>query len=106
PTKFPELRFDWTAFEPTNVDEKAQKVAGVARGKLSIHGVARDVSMPVAVTVDASRRLAIDGQAKIKLSDFGLAPPSKLGVIQVDDEAVLWIALRARTLGPAAPEKR
>ncbi|MCY2959191.1 MAG: YceI family protein [Planctomycetota bacterium] len=106
PAKFPEVRFDWSAFEPTSVDAAAQKVVGVAKGKLSIHGVARDVSMPVTITVDASKRLAIDGQTKIKMSDFGVKPPSKLGLISVEDEAVLWIALRARTLGPAADAKR
>ncbi len=101
PKKFPELRFDWSAFEQTNVDEKAQKVAGVAKGKLTIHGVARDVAMPVTVAVDASKRLSIDGQVKILMSDFDMHPPSTLGVISVEDEAVVWIALRARTLGPA-----
>lgn len=106
PKKFPELRFDWTAFEATNVDEKAQKVAGVAKGKLTIHGIARDVAMPVTVAVDASKRLSIDGQVTILMSDFDMRPPSKLGVISVEDEAEIWIALRARTLGPATVTPR
>ncbi len=101
PAKFPELRFEWTSFEPTKVDDAAQKVSGVAKGKLTIHGVARDVAMSVTVAVDASKRLAIDGQTKILMSDYQVRPPSKLGVISVEDEAVIWIALRARTLGPA-----
>ena len=62
--------------------------------------------MAVSVAVDASKRLTIDGQTKIKMSDFGVKPPSKLGLISVEDEATVWIALRARTLGPAQEVKR
>jgi len=105
PKKFPEIRFDWTSFEATSVDAAGQKVAGLAKGKLSLHGISRDVQMPVTVAVDGSKRLAIDGQTKIKMSDYGVKPPSKLGLISVEDEATLWIALRARTLGLAGAEK-
>jgi hypothetical protein len=38
---------------------------------------------------------------KVRMSDFQVRPPSKLGVISVEDEATIWIAPRARTLGPA-----
>ena len=105
PAKFPELRFDWSAFQATSVDAAAQKLSGVAVGRLTIHGVAREIAMPVTVAVDASKRLAIDGQTRVKMSDFGVRPPSKLGLISVEDEATLWIALRARTLGLAGEEK-
>ncbi|MBL8863674.1 MAG: YceI family protein [Planctomycetes bacterium] len=101
PAKHPDLRFDWESFEASSVDAAAQKVAGVARGRLTVHGVTKPIAMTVAATVDASKRLAIEGQTKIRLSDYGVKPPSKLGLISVEDEATLWIALRARTLGPA-----
>jgi polyisoprenoid-binding protein YceI len=106
PSKFPELRFDWSAFDHASVDAEAHKVAGTARGTLTIHGVAREIAMPVNISVDASKRLAIDGQMKLKLSDFGVKPPSKLGLISVEDEVTVWIALRARALGPVAEEQR
>ena len=105
PTRFREIRFDWDAFEATRVDVAEEEIAGVARGRLTIHGNSRPVSMPVTVTVDASKRLTIDGQTSIRMSDFGVKPPSKLGLISVEDDATVWIALRARSLGPA-PEGR
>jgi polyisoprenoid-binding protein YceI len=101
PQRFPELRFDWTGFDASSVDATAQRVGGIARGRLTIHGTAHDVAMPVNVSVDASKRLAIEGQTKIKLSAYGVRPPSKLGVISVEDEITLWVALRARPLGAA-----
>jgi polyisoprenoid-binding protein YceI len=104
PERYPDLRFDWRSFAAERVDVGAQTLTGTAMGTLTIHGTAREVAMPVAVAVDASKRVTIDGQMKFKLSDFGVKPPSKLGLVSVEDEAALWIALRARSLGPAPVE--
>lgn len=103
--EFAEIRFDWKTFEPGEVDAAAMRVTGTAHGDLTIHGKTRAVALPVRVAVDASRRLGIEGELHVKMSDFGVAPPSKLGVISVDDDIVVWIALRARLVGPAL-EKR
>jgi polyisoprenoid-binding protein YceI len=103
--EFAEIRFDWKSFEPGEVDAAALRVTGTAHGDLTIHGKTRAVSLPVRVAVDASRRLGIEGELHVKMSDFGVAPPKKLGLISVDDEVVVWIALRARLVGPAL-EKR
>lgn len=103
--EFAEIRFDWKTFEPGEVDATAMRVTGTAHGDLTIHGKTRAVALPVRVAVDASRRLGIEGELHVKMSDFGVAPPSKLGVISVDDDIVVWIALRARLVGPAL-EKR
>lgn len=97
----PGLRFEWSAFEPREADAAAGSSAGTARGKLSIAGTSREVAVPVKVSLDASRRLTIEGELRVKMSDFGVRPPSKLGVISVDDEVVVWISLRARPVGPA-----
>jgi polyisoprenoid-binding protein YceI len=99
--QFQTLTFEWNGFVATGVDARAMTVAGTASGKLTIRGRSRDVSLPVKVSVDASRRVAIEGELAIKLGDFEVVPPSQLGVIKVADEMKLWIALRARLLGPA-----
>ncbi len=99
--QFKTLEFQWTAFTPGAVDAKAMTVAGDATGKLTIRGKSHDVTMPVKVSVDASKRVAIEGELKIKLSDYDVVPPSQLGVIKVEDEVTLWIALRARLVGLA-----
>ena len=77
-------------------------VEGTALGKLSLRGVEREVAMPVRVSVDASKRVAIEGELTLKMSSFGIEPPSQLGMIKVEDEVKLWIALRARSLGAAS----
>lgn len=102
----PQLSFEWTGFTPESSDAAAMKTTGTVRGKLTIHGTAREFSMPVRISVDASKRAAIEGEAKLKMSDYGVAPPSKLGLISVEDEVTIWIALRARSLGDAEGDKR
>ena len=99
--QFAALTFEWSGFTATSVDAKAMTVAGNASGKLTLRGKSRDVSMPVKVSVDASKRVAIDGELSIKMSDYAVAPPSQLGLIKVEDEVKIWIALRARLVGPA-----
>ena len=100
-----QITFAWSTFEPQSVDTEKQLVVGTARGKLTIRGVERDLAMPVKVSVDASKRVGIEGEAKIKLTDFGIEPPSQLGMISVEDELRIWISLRARTLGPVEEAK-
>lgn len=99
------LVFEWTGFEPDKVDVAAQKVTGKARGNLTLRGKSREVTMPVTVTVDASKRVGIEGELTILLTDFGIEPPSQLGMISVEDKLKLWISLRARTLGPVEVAK-
>lgn len=103
--KHARLRFVWTGFRDAKVDLAGERVTGIAVGKLSIKGVEREVAMPVRVGVDASKRVSIDGELGIKLRDFGLEPPSQLGVISVGNEVKVWIALRARSLGASAAVK-
>ncbi|MBL8841102.1 MAG: YceI family protein [Planctomycetes bacterium] len=100
-----QIVFEWNGFDEAVVDAKAQTVKGRALGKLSIRGVTREVAMPVQVTVDASRRVAIEGQLAIELPDYEVPVPSQLGVIGVDKTITLWIALRARCEGPAEEAK-
>lgn len=100
----PEIRFEWTGFVPGTVDAAGMTVQGTVTGSLTIRGVTRPLSMPVEVSVDSSRRLVIAGEAPIKLSDFEIPVPSKLGLISMEDEIRIWVALRARAAG--SPEDR
>ncbi|MEO6710553.1 MAG: YceI family protein [Planctomycetota bacterium] len=99
--QFKTIEFQWTGFSADQIDAKAMTISGKATGKLSIRGVSQELTLPVKVSVDASRRVVIEGETKIRLSDYAVVPPSQLGVIKVEDEVKIWIALRARLLGPA-----
>ncbi|MEW6071275.1 MAG: YceI family protein [Planctomycetota bacterium] len=91
-----EIRFVLQGFEAQEVNAEARKVTGVARGTMTIRGVARDYAMRVVATVDDSRRLLLEGEAPLALSDFGVPVPNKLGLVKMDEEVRVWIALRAK----------
>lgn len=101
----PTIRFEWLGFETKSVEAKGSKFAGDAKGKLTIRGVSREFVIPVQVSTDASHRLSISGQAKVKLPDYGVPVPSKLGLISMDEEVNIWLELKARWAGAAEPKE-
>lgn len=94
--RHPRLRFLIQSFAQPKVDARAMTLSGVVVGQLTIHGVTRQIRMPVKAAVDRSRRLLVEGQVPIKLSDFKIEIPSQAGVIGMEDQLSIWIALRAR----------
>lgn len=97
-TKHPQIRFVIEGFVPAagGIDVARQTAKGEVFGKMTIRGVTRDLRLPIAIEVDASRRVVVNGQAPLKLSDYGVPVPSQLGLISMQDEVVVWLALRAR----------
>ncbi len=96
--KHPQIRFEIQRFVPAEggIDAAGQTARGEIRGQMHIRGVTRELRMPVTVEVDQSRRVVVNGQVPLNLSDYEVPVPSQLGVINVQDEVVVWIALRAR----------
>lgn len=102
----PVLRFTIARFAPTSVDGAAMTAEGTVHGQMAIRGKTRDVQMPVKVSVDAGKRVVVEGQMPLKLSDYEIPVPSQLGgAIAMQDEVSVWIALRARAQAPAGGAK-
>ena len=94
----PRIEFTIERFVPAadGVDVGKQTARGEVQGRMTIRGKTRELRMPITVAVDPSRRLVVEGQTKLKLSDYDVPVPSQLGVINMEDEVAVWIALRAR----------
>jgi polyisoprenoid-binding protein YceI len=94
----PELTFTLTGFQPAagGIDVARQTARGEVKGTMRIRGQSREVSMPVTVEVDPQKRVVLAGQMPLRLSDYGVPVPSQLGLINMQDEVKVWIALRAR----------
>ncbi len=96
-TRHPQLTFAITGFTAEAVDATQRTARGTVRGTMTIRGQKREVAMPVRFAVDPQQRLVVEGQMPLKLSDYGVPLPSQLGgAITMQDEVVVWIALRAR----------
>lgn len=60
------------------------------RGLLAIRGLAKPVSVSVTMKPDAGESIRFDGNASVRLSDYGLKPPSAiLGAIGTKNEMLL-----------------
>jgi polyisoprenoid-binding protein YceI len=101
----PRIRFAISRFVPAEggVDVEKMTARGDVVGNMTIRGVTKELRMPVSIEVDPSRRVVVTGQTPLKLTDWSVPVPSQLGVINVEDEVQVWIALRARV---AAQEAR
>ncbi|MFK7738729.1 MAG: YceI family protein [Planctomycetota bacterium] len=92
------IRFEMTSFRPAadGFDAVEKSARGTIDGRMTIRGKTNELSMPIEVQVDPQRRLVVKGQTILKLSDYGVPVPNQLGVVKMEDEVLVWIALRAR----------
>lgn len=70
-------------------EAKDGKLAFEAPGKLTVAGVTKDLKLPVTMEHAEGGKLKFKGEAKVKMTDFGIKPPSPalaLGLIKTDDE--------------------
>ncbi len=96
--RFPEFVFELERFAPDTLTLEPLRVEWRVIGRLTIHGVERELAMPVELSLDGARRLCIEGETALRLSDHQITAPSKLGMISMQDEVRIWISLRARPL--------
>lgn len=95
-TEFDELRFEPTRFVATRSDASKLELDGVVHGKLTIRGVTREIEVALQARVDDSRRLVLEGEWPLLLSDYGVPVPNQLGVVSMQDEVRAWLRLRTR----------
>lgn len=74
---FPDGLFVLTSLEP------AAEAKATAFGRLTLHGVTREVRFPVVINRDGAR-YAIDGDAAIDTREFGLPGIRMLALLKVD----------------------
>ena len=92
-----------------NLTPKTDATAGSAsqfdaKGELTISGVTRTNSMPVSFERIDKSKIKVKGATALKMSDFGIKPPSFLGAMRTGDEVKLtfeWITAKAEKTAAA-----
>jgi polyisoprenoid-binding protein YceI len=57
-----------------------------AKGKLTIAGVTKPVTIPIKISEDANKKITIVGSQEVKMTDYGVDPPTALfGVLKTGD---------------------
>lgn len=65
----------------------------IARGRVTLHGISRDVVFPVSITTDR-KIYAVDGAVALDTRDFGLPRIRKLGVLRVHSKITVRFHLQ------------
>jgi len=93
--KYPRLEFRSTAPpRPDDSGEKSENGAArlLVRGDLTIHGVTREISLPVEAVAEAGG-WRMTGSALVKMSDYGVPDPS-IALNRVRDEVEIRFDIR------------
>lgn len=89
--KFPDGEFVLTSLEPAAAPDSGL----VAVGRLTFHGVTRELRFPASVIRDAEN-YSIDGDAAINTQEFGLPIIRMMGMLKVDPLVHVRFHLRGR----------
>jgi polyisoprenoid-binding protein YceI len=91
-------RYPTIAFESRRVSAKPLEGGAfdaTASGDLTLHGVTRNVTLPLRVLLHGDT-LKAEGKVTLKQSDFGIQPISVAGVVKVKDELSVELSIVAR----------
>ncbi|HEY4324169.1 MAG TPA: YceI family protein [Mucilaginibacter sp.] len=83
--KFPEITF--VLDEPVaNINYGLTLCSTTAKGRLTIAGVTRGITMPIKIAFDEGKKMIIDVEQQLKMTDYGVDPPTMLfGLIKTGD---------------------
>ena len=95
--KHPEMKFELWSIKMTGANTMDMS------GTLEIHGTKKAVTIPCEVKLRHDKYAWVKGEIKAKMTDFGIEPPVKAGVIKVDDEIRVWFEAWAEPV--KAPKK-
>jgi polyisoprenoid-binding protein YceI len=99
--KYPQIKFAIMDIEPQATAQSGTFSGGfTVKGSLDIRGKAREISFPVVVSPKGGK-LLIDGNFQLKLTDFGIDPPTvAVFVGRAKDEISLNVHLVAEAKKP------
>jgi polyisoprenoid-binding protein YceI len=95
--RFPAITFHSSAVSGTASGPGAYRL--VVRGSLTLRGVTRPITLPLAVEVGASG-LKATGRMILRQTDYGIEPVSVAGVVKVKNELAIDFSIVASPLAP------
>ena len=87
--KYPQMKFEISSVKMTGIGTVAMS------GAMEIHGIRKDVTIPCSFKLRRDGYAWMKGEITVKMTDFGIKPPVKLGVIKVEDEFRIWFEIWA-----------
>jgi polyisoprenoid-binding protein YceI len=91
--RFPTATFELT--QPIRLDRPpvdGQQVTGEGRGRLTVHGVTRDVTLRLQARRDG-QAIQVAGQLPVRMTDYGIEPPKFGPVVSIQDDVTVEFRL-------------
>ncbi|HLP73119.1 MAG TPA: YceI family protein [Bacteroidales bacterium] len=83
--EFPQIKFQGTGI--TGLKSEGAKFSGNLKGKLTLAGQTRDITVPFTGTLIDNNNLDITANAEMSFSDFGMKPPTAMmGALKTGDK--------------------
>jgi polyisoprenoid-binding protein YceI len=101
--EFKQIKFSLTELKPKGTSGASGPVELEAQGKLTIVGKDKVITMPITAEKQADGKLKISGTADLKMTDFGIEPPSTLGLFTSADDLKItfeWMLASAAAKAP------
>jgi polyisoprenoid-binding protein YceI len=82
--QFPVITF--LLAQPVSVPASGTAYTITVKGNLTIAGVTRLINIPIKISVSGDRKINIEGAQQVKMTDYGVDPPTALfGVLKTGD---------------------
>jgi polyisoprenoid-binding protein YceI len=95
-SEFPTITFESTRLSDIQKDGNTAKM--VVAGRLTLHGVSKDIEVPVAAQVDNQGHFVADGSYAFKFEEYGVKRPSKMmGLMTTGDTSDDYVSCGRRS---------
>ncbi len=93
-------------FDASSIELPAKPAASGAaevwtvRGRLSLAGASREITLSPRVSLLADGSLQLEAEAPVKMTDFGIKPPTFMGMVRTGDDVtvkIVWRLIRSTT---------
>ena len=105
---YPIIKFVSTRIENLKWDKAGVMGSATIVGNLKLHGVTREVSVPISAMYASDNSFSADGDFQIDYTDYGMKPPSLLGTLKAGKIADINFRIIAAPADapPAAPAQQ
>jgi polyisoprenoid-binding protein YceI len=100
-SKYQSIEFDSTRLEGVEITPQGNGGDATVVGNLSLHGVTRQISVPVEASLDPDGGFTAWGEFSFDYTDYGIRPPHLLAALSASKEVKVEFSIKARL--PGAP---
>lgn len=100
---YPSIKFVSTRIEDLKWEAPGVMATATIVGNLTLHGITREIRVPIDASISPERRFSADGEIKFDYTDFGIARPRLFGTLPAGKDVDLNFRVIAVPADEPAP---